>query len=107
MPAGTTSLAEQGGQVLFTACDTGAAVPAPAHSAVEAETLAAERDALYGALLKEGAPSPQASCAADALVRDPVFAPFLADPSATPSASQLADVRSRAAVIAQQCRTGH
>jgi hypothetical protein len=107
MPQGATSVVAKGGRIVLTACDTGAAVPAGARSASEAETFAATRDALYATVVKDGSPSAQATCAADRIVRDAVFAPVLADPSATPSASQLAQIQTRAAAIGLECRSAH
>ncbi len=103
MPAGAATVDGTGRRVTLTACDTATAVSPTPHGADEATTFAANRDALYGVLVKQGAPSKVADCAANGLVRDPGFAPFLADPNATPDDATIAQLRSLAQDITRRC----
>jgi hypothetical protein len=58
--------------------------------------------------LKEGAPAAVATCSADTLVRDPVFAPAIEaagnDPTAEPDPALIAAVQTRVPEIIRQCQ---
>jgi len=103
MPAGAATVETGRSGVTLTACDTGtAASPAP-HDADESTTFAASRNSLYGALVKQGTSSKVSECAADGLVRDPVFTPLLTNPNAQPDEATIAQLRAAAQRIAAAC----
>jgi hypothetical protein len=103
MPPGAATVTRKKSDVTLTACDTGAAVPQPTHDGDEVLAYAAGRDSLYAGLLKGGAPSNVAACAATGIVQDPVFAPLLADPNQEPDAATVDQLRSRVQQIALDC----
>jgi hypothetical protein len=103
LPPGTATVDRGKQGTTLTVCDTGVAGPAIAHDGEEVLAFAAVRDTFYASLLRSGAPSAAALCAADGLVRDPVIAPLLAAPDEEPDAATLDAIRTQAVNIAAEC----
>jgi hypothetical protein len=107
MPAGAAAVDATANRVTLTACDPGAAATEAPNRALQALVFAGTRDELFAEVLRQGLPVGVATCAADALVRDPAFKPVIDsatnDPSAAPDAGVLAGIRARAPEILSDC----
>jgi hypothetical protein len=107
MPPGAAQVDRQAAGATLTACDPGGSATEAPNRSLTALLFAANRDALFSEVLKQGLTVNVASCAADGVVRDPSFAPVLAaatnDPSASPDAGDIDAVRARVPVILQGC----
>jgi hypothetical protein len=105
----TAVIALRAGAVTATACDVGPVAGEPPNSAVGSLVLAATRDELLAETVKEGLQIPVAECAANGLVRDPVFRPLIdaaaKDPNATPDESVLGPLRTRILQLTVECST--
>jgi len=103
MPAGAAQVDGATTRVTLTACDPGAAATEAPNQALTALGLVANRDALFGVLLKQEVPIGVAECAANAFVREPAFAPLLADPTADPGTEVINSLRGIAQQDLQRC----
>jgi hypothetical protein len=111
MPSGAATVDPvRGGtsrRVTLTACDPGPAAIAIPNQPIGSLVYLASRDGLFAELLKGGISTPAATCTADALVRDPVFAPVIdaagEDPTATPDPAVVAAVQARVPAIVREC----
>jgi hypothetical protein len=107
MPAGAAQVATRPGRVVLTACDPGAGSTEAPNRAGSSLAFVGNRDALFAEVLKQSLPVNVASCAADAVVRDPSFAPVIAaagdDTGADPDAGVIDAVRARVPQILREC----
>ncbi|MDQ1431211.1 MAG: hypothetical protein QOF40_1813 [Actinomycetota bacterium] len=107
MPAGAAQVDAKAERVTLTACDPGATATEAPNRALQALVFVATRDGLFAEVVRQGLPVAVASCAADALVRDPAFKPVIdgavADPSAGLDPGALAGVQARAPAILSDC----
>ena len=108
MPPGTATVDSTADRVTVTACDPGSAATAIPNPPFGSLVYLSGRDTLFAGLLQGGAPTDAATCVADTLVRDPVFAPIVtaagADPNAAPDPASVAALRARVQEIVAQCR---
>ena len=108
MPPGSAAVAGAPDRVTLTACDQGSATtPIPNRPSVSMAFLA-NRDGFYSLFLGNGDTTELASCTADTIVRDPVFAPVLEaagnDPTAEPDPALVATVGARLREVHTQCQ---
>ena len=108
MPPGVATVKGTATRVTLTACDPGASVTAIPNKPFASLVYLATRDGLFAELVKSGASTQQATCTADMLVRDPVFAPVIdaagENPNAEPDAELVTQIRERLREIVGQCR---
>ena len=95
-------------RVTLTACDQGSATtPIPNRPNLSMAFLA-NRDGFYSLFLGNGDTTELASCTADTIVRDPVFAPVIEaagnDPTAEPDPALVATVGARLREVHAQCQ---
>jgi hypothetical protein len=109
VPAGTAVVDGTADRVTVTACDPGAAATAIPNPPFGSLVYLDGRDSLFSGLLQSGAPTDVATCSADALVRDPVFAPIVTaagtDPNAEPDPATITALQARVRDIVAGCRT--
>jgi hypothetical protein len=108
MPPGSAAVTGAPDRVTLTACDQGSATtPIPNKPNVSMAFLA-NRDGFYSLFLKNGDTTELASCTADTIVRDPVFAPVIEaagnDPTAEPDPALVATVGARLREVHTQCQ---
>jgi len=107
MPAGAATVDRSADRVTLTACDPGSAVTAIPNSPIGSLVYLASRDGLFSELLGSGASTQEATCSADALVRDPTFAPVIEaagkDPNAEPAPEVVSAVQARVREIVKDC----
>jgi hypothetical protein len=108
MPAGAATVDAARDRVTLTACDPGGAATAIPNKPLASLVYVASRDGLFSELLKSGFSTPEATCGADTVVRDPVFAPVIdaagSDPNAVPDPALVTAVRQRVSEIVAGCR---
>jgi hypothetical protein len=108
VPPGTATVDSTADRVTVTACDPGSAATAIPNPPFGSLVYLSGRDILFAGLLEGGAPTKAATCVADTLVRDPVFAPIVTaagvDPNAAPDPASVAALRARVQEIVAQCR---
>jgi len=104
-PPDTATVDATGKRVTVTLCDPGAAATAIPNPPFGSLLFLAGRDSLFAGLLKSGAPTDIATCTADALVRDPVYAPIIEDPNADPDDATITALRTRVQELVAQCRS--
>jgi hypothetical protein len=105
MPAGSARVVKSHGQITLSSCDVPEARPAPSHSALDALSVAANRNQLVGVIAQQGLPLDVAACTADTVVGDPAFLPIF---QAAGSDSKLdptivTDLRSRVQSVVGDC----
>ncbi len=109
VPADTAAVDGTADRVTVTACDPGAAATAIPNPPFGSLVYLDGRDSLFSGLLQSGAPTDVASCSADALVRDPVFAPIVTaagtDPNAEPDPATITALQARVRDIVAGCQT--
>jgi hypothetical protein len=109
VPPSSATVQDGGNRVILTACDPGSATTASLKSPVTSFAFLSNRNGVFAELMKEGLSTAEASCASDALVRDPAFAPFLAAsanaPDAQPDPSAIDALRTRLRAIVAACHT--
>jgi hypothetical protein len=108
MPAGAATVDGSGDRVTLTACDPGSAATAIPNPPLASLVYVASRDGLFSELLKSGFSTAAATCSADTVVRDPVFAPVIEaagnDPNAEPDPALVTAVQQRVREIVAGCR---
>ncbi|HEY3673537.1 MAG TPA: hypothetical protein VGN51_21555 [Acidimicrobiia bacterium] len=108
MPGGSATVEGAGDRVTLTACDPGSAATAIPNQPLASLVYVASRDGLFSELLKSGFTTQEATCSADTVVRDPVFAPVIEaagnDPSAEPDPALVTAVQQRVREIVAGCR---
>ncbi len=108
MPAGSATVDAAADRVTLTACDPGSAATAIPNKPLASLVYVASRDGLFSELLKSGFSTQEATCSADTVVRDPVFAPVIeaagTDPNAAPDPALVTAVQQRVREIVAGCR---
>ena len=108
MPAGSAIVDAAADRVTLTACDPGSAATAIPNPPIASLVYLSSRDGLFSELLKSGFSSQEATCSADTVVRDPVFAPVIeaagTDPNAEPDPALVTAVQQRVREIVAGCK---
>jgi hypothetical protein len=108
MPASSATVDAGADRVTLTACDPGSAATAIPNKPLASLVYVASRDGLFSELLKSGFSSQEATCSADRVVRDPVFAPVIeaagTDPNSAPDPALVTAVQQRVREIVAGCR---
>jgi hypothetical protein len=108
MPAGSATVTGTPDRVTLTACDPGGAASAIPNSPIGSISFLGNRDGVFAAGVENGDSPSVATCTADTLVRDPVFAPVIQasvdDPTGDPDPGLIATVGSRLRDIRAQCQ---